>query len=470
MQLTELIYQAGIIGCGGAGFPTHVKYGPEQIDTILINGAECEPLLQTDRYLMRQKAWELITAADFLLKETKAGQCVIALKHSYTREIKALESAVSELRSPVRLHLLDSFFPAGDEQTIVYEVTGKVVPPAGLPIQAGCVVSNIATLYCIYEAMDGIPFTKKYLTVTGEVRQPVVALVPVGTPVSRCLELAGGTPLSDYVVVNGGPMMGKLMTEEEASRAFVTKTMSGLIVLPADSNLAQRSEVTVKHLLNRAKSACIQCSFCTQLCPRALLGHPIEPHRIMRKLASCRDFSGILEDPDVRNAALCCECGICEVYACPMGLQPRKVNAMLKKELAAAGIRYQRPQGTWEARPERELRKAPTGRVAARAGVAAYEDIRIDTFREIGAEETDCVRLAMRQSIGAPSVPLVKSGDHVEEGQLIAVCPEGSLGSALHASVSGIVRVEKGYIEIRTAGAGQPEKQGYKQEGKGACG
>lgn len=484
MQLTELIYQAGIIGCGGAGFPTHVKYGAEQIDTILINGAECEPLLQTDRYLMREKARELITAADFLLKETKAGRCVIALKHSYTREIKALEIAISDIGSPVSLHLLDSFFPAGDEQTIVYEVTGKAVPPAGLPIEAGCVVSNIATLYCMYEAMDGIPFTRKYLTVTGEVRHPSVIRVPVGTPVSRCLELAGGTPLSNYVVINGGPMMGKLMTGQEAAGAFVTKTMSGLIVLPADSSPARRSEVTVRHLLNRAKSACIQCSFCTQLCPRALLGHPIEPHRIMRKLASCRDFSGILEDPDVRNAALCCECGICEVYACPMGLQPRRVNALIKSELAAAGIRYQRPQRAWEARPERTLRKAPTGRVAARAGVAAYENIHIDTFREIGEEETDYVRLALRQSIGAPSVPAVKSGDYVEAGRLIAVCPEGSLGSALHASVSGIVEVGETYIEIRrtagemaeqkTAGktaAGEPgDKTSGKQEEKGAWG
>lgn len=469
MQLTELIYQAGITGCGGAGFPTHVKYGAKQIDTILINGAECEPLLQTDRYLMREKAGELITAAGFLLEETKAGQCIIALKHSYTREIEALERAISDVGSPIRLHQLDSFFPAGDEQTIVYEVTGKVVPPAGLPIEVGCVVSNIATLYCIYEAIDGIPFTRKYLTVTGEVRHPAVIRVPVGTPVSRCLELAGGTPLSDYVVINGGPMMGKLMTGQEADGAFVTKTMSGLIVLPADSSLARRSEVTVRHLLNRAKSACIQCSFCTQLCPRALLGHPIEPHRVMRKLASCRDFSGILEDPDVKNAALCCECGICEVYACPMGLQPRRVNALVKKELAAAGIRYRRPQKTWEANPERALRKAPTSRVAARAGVAAYENIRIDTFREIGGEETDFVRLPLRQSIGAPSVPVVKSGDYVEAGRLIAICPEGSLGSALHASVSGIVEVGDTYIEIRrAAGAMAEQKAAGKAASKGS--
>lgn len=448
MHLTELIYQAGIIGCGGAGFPTHAKYNGT-IETIIINGAECEPLLQTDRYLMRNKAVELIRAADMLLHETGADGCVIALKASYTREIKALEEAVRSLGSGVRLHRLESFFPAGDEQTIVYEVTGKVVPPAGIPLNVGCVVNNVATLFGIYEAMEGRPFTQKYLTVTGEVKNPVIAKVPVGTPVGECLKLAGGPVRSDYVVVNGGPMMGKLLTKEEAESACVTKTMSGLIVLSTDSSIARRSEVTLKHMLNRAKSACIQCSFCSQLCPRNLLGHPLEPHRIMRKLASCRDLTEILDDRDVRNAALCCECGICEVYACPMGLQPRKVNSVLKGELARAGIRYQRTEGEWAPDPNRNMRKAPTARVASRAGVAAFEEIRIDELKEITPAEAGTVRLALRQSIGAPSQPVVKDGERVEEGQLIAVCPEGSLGSALHASISGVVAVEEQYLEIR---------------------
>lgn len=448
MQLTKLIYQAGIIGCGGAGFPTHAKYNGT-IETIIINGAECEPLLQTDRYLMRNKAGELIKAADMLLRETGAGGCVIALKASYTREIAALEEAIRSLGSDVRLHRLESFFPAGDEQTIVYEVTGKVVPPAGIPLNVGCVVNNVATLYGIYEAMEGRPFTQKYLTVTGEVKHPVIAKVPIGTPVSECLKLAGGPLLSDYVVVNGGPMMGKLMSKEEAESACVTKTMSGLIVLSTDSSIARRSEVTLKHMLNRAKSACIQCSFCSQLCPRALLGHPLEPHRIMRKLSSCRDLTEILDDRDVQNAALCCECGICEVYACPMGLQPRRVNSLLKGELAGAGIRYQRTEGEWEPDPNRNMRKAPTARVASRAGVAAFEEIQIDELKEITPESSGTVRLALRQSIGAPSQPVVKDGERVEKGQLIAACPEGSLGSALHASISGVAALEEKYLEIR---------------------
>ena len=137
-NLLGLVEQAGVVGAGGAGFPTHVKL-KAQADTVIINGAECEPLLQTDRYLMRNKARELIQAADMLLRETGAGRCVIALKHSYTREIKALEEAIHSFSSSVSLHRLESFFPAGDEQTIVYEVTGNVVPPGGIPLNVGCV-------------------------------------------------------------------------------------------------------------------------------------------------------------------------------------------------------------------------------------------------------------------------------------------------------------------------------------------
>lgn len=450
MQLAETILQAGIVGCGGAGFPTHAKYSGGQISTVIINGAECEPLLHTDRYLMENRAGDMIRALDWILKETGAGEGVIALKKTYTKEIQALTKAIEDCNSSVRLHLMDSFYPAGDEQTMVYEVTGKVVPPAGIPLNVGCVVNNAATLCCIADAMSGKPFTEKYITITGEVRRPMVVKVPLGTPVEACLALAGGATVDDYAVVNGGPMMGKFIKREQLKDTYVTKTMSGLIVVPADSRYAGNHQVPVAHMLNRAKSACIQCSFCTQFCPRALLGHPIKPHKIMRKLASGEMVQELIAsaDTDILNAALCCECGICEVYACPMGLQPRRINSMVKGELAKAGIRYQRPDAVWEALPERNLRKAPTSRVAARAGVGAYTRVKDFPFTEAEAGSIAKVRLSLRQGIGAPSEPVVRCGDRVTAGQLIAACPEGKLGSALHASISGVVTVGDGYIEI----------------------
>lgn len=448
MQLAEMIYQAGIIGCGGAGFPTHAKYG-SRVETIIINGAECEPLLQTDCFIMRNHADELIKAADMLLQETRAATCVIALKHSYKRELEALEQAISSRNSSVGIYQLDGFFPAGDEQTIVYEVTKKIVPPAGIPLDVGCVVSNIATLYCISEAMEGKVFAQKYVTVTGEVENPIIARVPIGTPVNTCLELAGDPMIEDYVVINGGPMMGKLMTREEAGEACITKTMSGLIVLPADSDMVHRLRAPWESMINRAKSVCIQCSFCTQLCPRALLGHPLEPHRIMRKLASGQDINELMTDRDIQNVALCCSCGVCEIYACPMGLQPRTINTMLKKELSKAGFRYQRPEGEWQASSKRSLRKVPTERIAARAGVAAYEKIIIDEEKEILPEEIMEVHLNLQQGIGAPAVPMVECGELVKKGQMIATCPSGKIGSNLHASIDGVVVAVERWITIR---------------------
>lgn len=459
MKLIEKIYQAGIVGCGGAGFPTCAKYSGGGIETVLINGAECEPLLQTDRYLMRNRAEDIIAALDWIMEETKASRCVIALKKTYTREIASLSSAVRKLESKVEIHKLDAFFPAGDEQTIVYEVTGQVVPPGGIPLNVGCVVSNIATVCCIRDAMEDKPFTEKYITVTGEVRCPTIVRVPLGMPVDEVLKLAGGPVISDYVIVNGGPMMGKLIGREEAAETFVTKTMSGLIVLPPDCENARREGVSLKHMLNRARSACIQCNFCSQLCPRALLGHPLRPSRIMRRLSNCESLEAILDDTEVRNAALCCECGICEIYACPMGLQPRRVNAALKQELAKAGIRYERPQGTWEAAAEREGRKAPTLRVASRAGVGKYEELQIDGLRVPEPGSVGVVRLSLKQGIGVLSDPVVKDGDQVSEGQLLAACPEGRLGSCLHASIDGTVAVREGFIEITGKGGGSQWKR-----------
>ena len=449
MELSKLIRQAGIIGCGGAGFPTHIKYEGSQIDTILINGVECEPLLQTDRFLMRTYGRELLEASEMLLQETKARECVIVLKASYKREVAALESAIAACGSPVRLHLLDSFFPAGDEQAIVYEVTGKVVPPAGIPLMAGCVVNNVATLYGIYEAMKGRAFTHKYLTITGEVNSPAVARVPVGLPVSQCLALAGGVRTEDYMVVDGGPMMGRVMTREEADTTCVTKTMSGLLVLPRTNPVVQRSQTSVKHMKNRAAAACIRCSLCTQMCPRALLGHPLQPHRIMQKWSLAREESVIFDDVDIRAAALCCSCGICEIYACPMGLQPRAVNAYIKKELAGRGIRYEAKEWARKALPERSFRKAPTARVAARAGILEYEKVQVsECLREPEKNMCKMVCMNLRQGIGAASEPLIESGEWVEAGQLIADCPPGKMGSALHASISGIASIGESCFSI----------------------
>ena len=240
--------------------------------------------------------------------------------------------------------------------------------------------------------------------------------------------------------------------------ASVTKTTSGILVLLEDGAIDRRRKAQLNHMLNRAKAACVQCTFCTQLCPRHMLGHPLQPHRIMRKMAmnmphqdnneTTKDhwiLPELLEDKDIRQAAICSECGVCEVYACPMGLQPRVVNSLIKGELAQAGIRYSREGDTWEADANRPYRKVPTKRIAARAGVGAYYHIDGHTYKE---ETASKVVLPLKMNIGVPAEPVISDGAHVEKGQLIAACPEGKLGANLHASISGTAHLTGNPITI----------------------
>jgi Na+-translocating ferredoxin:NAD+ oxidoreductase RnfC subunit len=447
MELIDKIAAAGIVGCGGAGFPTDRKLKlKEPPEYFIMNGAECEPLLRTDRYLMTNFAGRIVKTLMRIKHDLQAAHCVIAVKANYTRELASLRKAIGEENASIEIHELDSFYPAGDEQTIVYEVTGRVVPPGGLPSMVGAVVDNVGTVLAIADALEDKPFIYKYLTVTGEVRHPAVLRVPIGTSFAECLRQAGGTAESNFFAISGGPMMGKPVPMENFDSSVVTKTTSSILILPSDGRHARAYAMDVRHMLNQARSACIQCSFCTQLCPRNLLGHPLQPHKIMRKLSLGTPLEELLEDTDIRNAALCCECGVCEIYACPMGLRPRTINSMLKKELSKAGIRYAcDPQKICTPSKEREERKAPTGRIAARAGVYAYRNLVISELLDV---HPDKVSIPLKMGIGVASNPTVTSGEAVREGQIIAVPAEYALGSVIHASISGVAEVREDCIVI----------------------
>ena len=434
MNLKDKVFNAGIVGCGGAGFPTHVKYDA-QPEHLIINAAECEPLLRTDRYIMLNFADKIIAGCEAVCAHLGAKDCTIALKSAYKEEIAALENAISAKKSAVKIHTFPSFYPAGDEQVMVYEVTGRVVPPSSIPLAVGCVVSNVATILAVSDALEDKPFTHKYLTMTGEVGEPTILHVPLGTSFKDCLKLAGGANIEDYFVISGGPMMGKPLTKEQALKSVVTKTTSGFIILPADSRLPSVHLTPVEHTINRAKSACIQCSYCTELCPRHMLGHPIQPHKIMRKLASGY-IEAVADSEEAINALLCCECGVCELFACPMQLQPRKVNSLVKKELAKRGVRYPKADKEYTANANREYRKIPTKRAANRAGAGKYYDYEIKNCKSF---EPKTVKIPVSQHIGAPAQAVVKKGDSVKCGDLIAVCAEGKLGANIHASISGTV-------------------------------
>lgn len=430
MDIVEKIFHAGVVGAGGAGFPTHVKLSVSNIDFLLVNGAECEPLLQVDKYLMREKSREVIEALDYIDKAVGVGEIYIALKGKYKKEIAALERIIEEAGSRVKIYRMETYYPAGDEQQIVYEITGRSVPEGGIPLDVSTVVTNVGTLCNIHDAVTkDKPVTRKYLSIHGEVENQGIIDVPIGMAIEECLKEAGIKP-ENYCVVVGGPMMGRFLRREEVAGHVVTKTTGALIVLPEDHYLLNRNKKRVEQIIKEARSTCIQCRMCTDLCPRYLIGQSLRPHRIMRSAAMMEPHGEILKE-----ALYCCECGVCELFACPMGLSPRMVNIYIKDILRKNGVRVEKRKDPLRGNPMREYRKIPTHRLIARTGLKRY-----DHFPEVEAVrlESTKVSIPLRQHIGVAASVVVAVGDHVREGDLIGRC-EGGLGANIHASIDGQV-------------------------------
>jgi len=421
-----LIQQAGVVGAGGAGFPTYKKLDAK-VDVVVVNGAECEPLLRVDQQLMDKEAGFLVESLTRVLEITGAARGIIALKEKYTAAVTALKRAVKET-GIIHLKLLEDFYPAGDEQALLYEATGRIVPEGGLPLHAGAVVINVETLINVGYALQGKPVTEKYVTVAGAVKNPVTFRAPLGTSVRELLDKAGPIP-DKFKVVEGGPMMGSIVDNLDKP---VTKTTKGLIVLPVNHSLLARKEVQWSHTLKRAKSVCCQCYKCTQICPRYLLGHRMEPHKVMRAVGQGVDgFTG-----DFTMAFLCCQCGACEIYGCDMGLAPNRINAELKKKLQAGGVKNPYQNSPVQAVSDREMRKIPVKRLVSRLQLDAY-----NVPAPLSAQPFVPTRatLLLNQHVGTPAKPVVKKGDRVTCGQIIADAPEGTLSVPVHASINGRV-------------------------------
>ncbi|MBQ9196419.1 MAG: SLBB domain-containing protein [Clostridia bacterium] len=437
MSEIDLLRQGGVVGGGGAGFPLWKKLS-SPAETLLINGAECEPLLKSDQYLMRRYPAELVEAASRLAAIVGAKEAVICLKDHYTEQIGALKVALSQraLTPPVRVHLLPTVYPIGDEQALVHSATGRVVPPGALPGAVGCTVVSVSTALNAQRALMGKPVTQRFVTVAGEVKRPGVYRAPIGMPVRLLLEAAGGLTVPNARLILGGPMMGPLSAPDAES--VVTKTLGGVLALPAEHTLVRHAELSMEQARVRARSACIQCRTCTDLCPRHLLGHPIYPHLTMRAFAS-----GDRLEP---SALLCMECGVCEMYACPMGLNPRRIQQKQKAELRQRG---DKPVFALKEPPAlAEYHQAPSGRVLARINAARYD---IPVPEEAVAVASPMVCVPLKQHIGAPAVACVAPGDQVQRGDVIGRMAEGALGADVHASVCGVVeRVEGGMVVIRS--------------------
>ena len=431
-EIVAAVKAAGVVGAGGAGFPTHVKINAS-VESVIVNGAECEPLLRAHQHIMAAESTKMVLGLKTVMLATGAKHGYIGLKRKYEEAANNLQSAIKQMgEQEITLFFLPDIYPAGDEQVLVHEVTGRIVPEGGIPLHVGVVVVNVETLVNIANALEGKPVTDKYVTIGGAVAHPITLKVPIGMKVQELIALAGGSLVNPYAVIDGGPMMGKLVDKD----APVTKTTGGILVLPIDHSLITQKNTTWQMIANRAKAVCCNCLACTDVCPRHLLGHSLEPHRIMQAIGKGQ----IGESAIFSRALLCSECGACDTFGCSMGLSPRRVNAELKKQLGKAGIKNPHNNKPQQVVASRANRLIPTKRLTARLGIAQYDVKAPLSSKEISVQE---VMLPLSQHIGAPAKPIVKIGDRVTKGDLIGAIPEGAMGANLHASISGeICRID----------------------------
>jgi Na+-translocating ferredoxin:NAD+ oxidoreductase RnfC subunit len=305
------------------------------------------------------------------------------------------------------------------------------VPEGGIPLDVGVVVNNVTTLAQVADAVEGRPVIEKMVTVQGEVAGPATFVTPIGTSIDELIASAGGATCDENAVVIGGPMMGRLMTEGGEP---TTKTVAGVIVLPADHPLVSSMSARESQVLRLARAACCQCMACTELCPRALLGHELEPHRTVRAI----QYAEFPEDHrHVTSAYLCCECGMCELFACPLGIQPRRILADLKAELKRRGV--PNPHTRTDLSPDgvREYRQIPTARLTRRLGLERYD---VDAPLHPEPLDPSRVTLLMKQHVGTPAVPVVKAGQKVLKGDVVGdAAEEDAVSARVHASISGVV-------------------------------
>lgn len=295
-EIIECIKDAGIVGMGGACFPTHVKLCPPkecQIDTLIINAVECEPFLTADHRLMLECPDQIIIGIKVLLKALGIDRAVIGIEANKPDAIELMRSKTAMV-SGIEVMPLMMKYPQGGEKQLIEAVTGRQVPPPpALPANVGCVVQNVGTVFAVYEAvMKNKPLIERIVTVTGKsVKNPCNLRVRMGTPVGQLVEYAGGMPEDTGKLISGGPMMGRPLLDETAP---VVKGTSGVLMIPE------------KEAARQAERNCIRCAKCVQACPMGL-----EPY-LLASASKAADWE-CAEDHWIMS---CIECGCCQ-STCP---------------------------------------------------------------------------------------------------------------------------------------------------------
>lgn len=291
-EIIAAVREAGVVGLGGATFPTDVKLRVPQgmkAECVIINGAECEPYLTCDDRLMREQARKVASGAEVLMRAVGVSRGVVAIEENKPEAIAAMREAVQEVDG-LSVEVLKKRYPQGGEKQLIAAVMGREVPDGALPVAVGAIVDNVATAAAVHDALYlGKPLTERVVTVTGDIPQGGNYMVPLGVPVKVILERAGVSITDDMKVIAGGPMMGRAVSSPDAP---TTKGLSGLTVLYGDTR--------------RQEEPCIRCGACMNACPMGL-----EPYLF---IALAR--RGRWEDMRSSKVMNCVECGSCS-YICP---------------------------------------------------------------------------------------------------------------------------------------------------------
>jgi Na+-translocating ferredoxin:NAD+ oxidoreductase subunit C len=294
-EIVSRIMEAGVVGMGGAAFPSHVKLTvPEgkQVDYLLINGVECEPYLTADHRLMMEKSKEIIVGIKILMKAIGVQKSIIGIEDNKHDAIEVFQNLLKDEKG-ITVEALEVHYPQGGEKQLIQALLNREVPSGGLPADVGAIVHNVGTTYAVYEAVQkNKPLIERVVTVTGKsVKQPSNFLVRIGTPVIDLLIAAGGVPEDTGKIVSGGPMMGKAIADLDVP---IAKGTSGILLIPKDE--ATRAEVY----------NCVHCGKCIEACPMGL-----EPYRLL--LLSKKGINGRAKEEHILD---CIECGSCS-FVCP---------------------------------------------------------------------------------------------------------------------------------------------------------
>lgn len=429
-ELQKIVYDAGIVGAGGAGFPTHRKFS-DKVKQIIVNAAECEPLMMVDHHILEHHLQALVDTLNILIDTMGADEAIIGIKG---KNMHLLDEKIVASLNGGKVHIkeIPDIYPAGDEVVLTYETTGKIIPEGAIPVMVGVMVINVETVYNIHLAITkGEPVIQKYITIGGDVSEDITVKAPIGMKISELLTASGYNDFADKAIINGGPMMGNLVDIEND---VVTKTTKGLLIFPKTHSIIQRKLRPMSMILKRASAACCNCTMCSDVCPRNLLGYHLNVHKTVRA-ASHAEVSNA---ENFLQSALCCGCGICTVIGCQQMLDPQRISMEVKGELGKQGLRRQNNVAPEHVKPERASRLVSSSVLIDRLGIRKYVKSKVERkYIDYSPKE---VYIQLKQHVGAPAAATVKAGDKVKVGDVVARTPADSLGTTMHSSVNGRVK------------------------------